>query len=185
VGHHLFKREWNWIQEQITARQYYHGAQWTADEIKILKHRGQPAVTFNRMARKINSIVNAVYFMSCEWESGSKVTDAVVADGDHKSRFCHQTLERHSLIGFLNENIVGVAGEAITDSKKLLNPPRGSCRHACEMDMQMFDSSFLQSIPEVNCLKKTVFVSAICLFLPVIGESPCCPTGRDFEKRAV
>lgn len=48
------------IQEQITARQYYHGAQWTADELKILRKRGQPPVTFNRLARKINSIVGMV-----------------------------------------------------------------------------------------------------------------------------
>ena len=123
--------------------------------------------------------------MSCEWESGSKVTDAVVADGDDKSGFCDQTLEWHPLIGFLNENVVSVTGEAITDPKKLLYPPSRSGGHTREMNMKMVDSKFLQPIPEVNCLKKTVFVSAICLFLPVIGESPCCPTGRDFEKRAV
>jgi len=135
--------------------------------------------------RKINSIVNAVYFTSGEWELGSKVTDAVVADGDHKSRFCDQTLERHSLIGFLNENVVSVTGEAITGPKKLLNPPSCPGRHTREMNMKMVYSKLLQSIPEVNCLKKTVFISAIYLFLPGIGESPCCPTGRDFEKRAV
>lgn len=44
------------IDEQKQARQYYHGAQWTADEIRILRARRQPVVTFNRVSRKINNI---------------------------------------------------------------------------------------------------------------------------------
>lgn len=45
------------IKEQQNARRYYHGAQWTADQIKALNKRKQPVVTYNRIGRKINAIV--------------------------------------------------------------------------------------------------------------------------------
>lgn len=45
------------IEEQKEARHYYHGAQWTADQIKILRRRRQPPITWNRIGRKINGIV--------------------------------------------------------------------------------------------------------------------------------
>ncbi len=48
------------IEEQKEARRYYHGAHWTADQIKILRKRHQPKLTFNRIARKINAIVGLV-----------------------------------------------------------------------------------------------------------------------------
>lgn len=45
------------IQEQQQARQYRHGAQWTAEEMRILRKRRQPVVTYNRVDKKINAIV--------------------------------------------------------------------------------------------------------------------------------
>lgn len=45
------------IEEQKQARHYYHGAQWTAEEVRALRARRQPVVTYNRINRKINSIV--------------------------------------------------------------------------------------------------------------------------------
>lgn len=45
------------IQEQQQARQYRHGAQWTAEEMRILRRRRQPVVTYNRVDKKINAIV--------------------------------------------------------------------------------------------------------------------------------
>src|SRR5260221_600670 len=45
------------IEEQKQGRHYYHGAQWTAEEIRVLRKRRQPIVTFNRISRKINGIV--------------------------------------------------------------------------------------------------------------------------------
>ena len=35
---------------------YYHVDQWTADQLKILKKRGQPLITFDRTGRKIDSL---------------------------------------------------------------------------------------------------------------------------------
>src|SRR6266481_6789387 len=78
-----------------------------------------------------------------------------------------------------------MAGETIIDPKQLLNPPSGSGRHPCEMDMKVVDSGFLQSISEIDCFKKTVLVPAIYFFSPMMGEPPRCPTSWDFEKWAV
>jgi hypothetical protein len=48
------------IEEQKEARHYYHSAQYSNDQIRILRLRHQPVLTWNRMARKINSIVGLV-----------------------------------------------------------------------------------------------------------------------------
>lgn len=48
------------IEEQKEARRYYHGAQWTDKEIKALKRRKQPVVTYNRIQRKIDAVVGLV-----------------------------------------------------------------------------------------------------------------------------
>src|SRR5229473_7558402 len=44
-------------QEQQQSRHYYHGAQWTPEEIRVLRNRRQPIITFNRTGRKIDQIV--------------------------------------------------------------------------------------------------------------------------------
>ena len=43
--------------ESAEAERYFHGIQWTSEQLKILKDRGQPPVTFNRIKRKINTII--------------------------------------------------------------------------------------------------------------------------------
>lgn len=43
--------------ESQEARRYYHGDQWTHDEIAKLNGRHQPVITYNRESRKINGIV--------------------------------------------------------------------------------------------------------------------------------
>ena len=48
------------IAEQQDARRYYHGAHWTAEQLRILRARHQPPTTWNRTARKINGIVGLV-----------------------------------------------------------------------------------------------------------------------------
>ena len=48
------------IEEQQRSRRMYHGAQWTAEQIRILKQRHQPPITWNRINRKINGIVGLV-----------------------------------------------------------------------------------------------------------------------------
>jgi hypothetical protein len=50
-------------EEQRQSRHMYHGAQWTADEIKTLRARRQPIVTYNRIGRKIDQIVGVVQRM--------------------------------------------------------------------------------------------------------------------------
>jgi hypothetical protein len=43
-------------EEQKLSRHYYHGAQYTPEEIRVLRERRQPIITINRTARKIDSI---------------------------------------------------------------------------------------------------------------------------------
>lgn len=45
------------MDEAQEARRYRHGSQWTEKEIRKLRGRGQPVVTFNRVSRKINAVV--------------------------------------------------------------------------------------------------------------------------------
>lgn len=45
------------IKEQQNARRYYHGVQYTAEQIKAFGKRKQPVVTYNRIGRKINAVV--------------------------------------------------------------------------------------------------------------------------------
>jgi hypothetical protein len=48
------------VEEAKDSRRYYHGAQLTADQLRVLKARHQPVQIWNRIGRKINSIVGVV-----------------------------------------------------------------------------------------------------------------------------
>lgn len=48
------------LEEQRTARHYYHGDQWTSTEVDILRGRKQPILTNNRVGRKIDGVVGLV-----------------------------------------------------------------------------------------------------------------------------
>lgn len=45
------------IEEARQARQYFHAAQWTAKELRQLRDRRSPIITFNEISKKINAIV--------------------------------------------------------------------------------------------------------------------------------
>ncbi len=45
------------IDEQKESRRYFHVVQWTAEQIKVIKERGQPVVTVPEFSRKVNAIV--------------------------------------------------------------------------------------------------------------------------------
>lgn len=75
------------ISEQKDARRYYHGAQWTAEQIKALNKRKQPVVTFNRIGRKINGVVGLIerlrqdpkaYPRTPKHEEGAELATAVI-----------------------------------------------------------------------------------------------------------
>ena len=46
--------------ENGLARRYYHGAQWDSKALKVLNDRNQPVVTYNRIKRKINTVVGVL-----------------------------------------------------------------------------------------------------------------------------
>lgn len=45
------------IEESLMSRQMFHGAQWSAKELRALEKRGQSPITYNEISRKINAIV--------------------------------------------------------------------------------------------------------------------------------
>jgi hypothetical protein len=81
------------IEEARTARHYYHGDQWTEQEIAVLQRRKQPVVTSNRIERKINVVVGIIeklrqdpkaYARTPQHEQGADVATAVM-------RYCLDT----------------------------------------------------------------------------------------------
>jgi hypothetical protein len=48
------------IDEQRLSWRYYHIDQWTQDQLRILKKRSQPAITFDRTGRKIDSLSGTI-----------------------------------------------------------------------------------------------------------------------------
>lgn len=75
------------INEQKDARRYYHGAQWTEEQIKVFNLRRQPVVTFNRVQRKIDGIIGLLermrqepkaYPRTPEHEQGAELSTAAL-----------------------------------------------------------------------------------------------------------
>ena len=50
----------NEIDEKRESRHYFHGNQWGPEELALLKKRGQPKITKNRISRKINAVVGLI-----------------------------------------------------------------------------------------------------------------------------
>jgi hypothetical protein len=75
------------IDEQRQSWRYYHVDQWTADQLRVLKRRGQPAITFDRTGRKIDSLSGTIrrlrtdpkaYPNSPRGEMGAEVATQVI-----------------------------------------------------------------------------------------------------------
>ena len=75
------------IDEGRLSWRYYHADQWTPEQLKILKKRGQPAITFDRIGRKIDSLVGTVrrlrtdckcYPNTPKGEAGAEVATQVI-----------------------------------------------------------------------------------------------------------
>src|SRR6267142_687016 len=75
------------IDEARLSWRYYHADQWTPDQLTTLKKRGQPAITFDRTGRKIDSLVGTVrklrtdckcYPNTPKGEAGAEVATQVV-----------------------------------------------------------------------------------------------------------
>jgi len=60
------------IEEQKDSRRYYHGAQLTAEQLRVLQARHQPVQIWNRVGRKINGIVGGVERTRCDPKAEGK-----------------------------------------------------------------------------------------------------------------
>lgn len=71
------------ILEQQQARQYRHGAQWLTHQVEVFNKRKQPVVTYNRIGRKIDSIVGLMEKLKQDpkaYPRNPEVTDEVGAE---------------------------------------------------------------------------------------------------------
>lgn len=105
------------IREQQNARRYYHGSQYTAEQIRVLNKRKQPVVTYNRVGRKINAVVGLLerqkqdprgFPRTPKHEEGAEVATAVlryVCD--------EQDWPAKSLLSGLNGSVDGLGGVEI------------------------------------------------------------------------
>lgn len=67
--------------EAAECRRYYHGAQWTAEELNTLRGRNQPPVTYNRIARKINGVVGLIEKLRQDPRAYPRTPSTPAADG--------------------------------------------------------------------------------------------------------
>lgn len=105
------------IDEQRQARLYYHGSQWTKDQLVELQKRRQPAVTTPKLARKINGFVGLVerlrqdpkaYGRTQKEEAGAELCTAALRYAMDEQHF-----DAITPIATLNGAVDGVAGIAM------------------------------------------------------------------------
>jgi hypothetical protein len=94
-------------EEQKQSRHYYHGAQWTPEEIETLRRRRQPIVTFNRTGRKIDQIIGLV--MRLRQDPKAYPANPKNADGAEIATQCVRTVMEASDWGFLDAYCAGQA----------------------------------------------------------------------------
>ena len=103
------------IEEQKEARHYYHGAQLTAEQIRVLRGRHQPIQIWNRVARKINSIVGLISRMrsdpkavanSPKSEQGAQIATTSIREALNANEF--KTTDYWCLLQGAIDGIAGV-----------------------------------------------------------------------------
>jgi len=96
------------IQEQKNARQYRHGAQWTTKQVEVFNLRRQPVVTYNRISRKIDSIIGLMEKLKQDpkgFPTNPRTTDETAAElATHAVRYVVNTELRESRFPFAIEN---------------------------------------------------------------------------------
>jgi hypothetical protein len=95
-------------EEARVARHYYNGAQWSPDEIKVLRDRRQPIVTFNRTGRKIDQIVGMVQRIRTDPKAFPR--NPRNADGAEIATQCVRSVLDGSDWDFLDAYCAGQAG---------------------------------------------------------------------------
>src|SRR5215204_5284232 len=70
------------INEQKESRRYRHGAQWTAKQIETFNLRKQPVVTYNRIGRKIDSVIGLIERLKQDPKTYPRSPDKTTEAGD-------------------------------------------------------------------------------------------------------
>jgi len=104
------------IQEQKNARQYRHGAQWTTGQVEIFNKRRQPVVTYNRISRKVDSIVGLMEKLKQDpkgFPTNPRTTDETAAElATHTVRYVvnNDLREKHFPSAIENGAVDGLGG---------------------------------------------------------------------------
>lgn len=86
----------NEIDEQRLAWRYYHGSQYTADQLRVYRERKQPVITFDRTSRKVDGLVGVMrklrtdpkaFPRTSNQEQGADVATQVIRTVCDASRF--------------------------------------------------------------------------------------------------
>ncbi|HLJ53252.1 MAG TPA: hypothetical protein VKT24_07690 [Rhizomicrobium sp.] len=112
------------IEEQKDSRRYYHGAQLTAEQLRVLKARHQPVQIWNRVGRKINQIVGVVMKMRTDpkaegrdpkSEAGAEVANQsiryVLDSNQFKSSIDHMCLLQAGMEAISGVQLVMIKGD--------------------------------------------------------------------------
>lgn len=82
------------MREAREAREYYHGAQWSAEERRSLAERGQPPLTNNRVSLKIDGIVGVVDRLRMDPKAVAR-TEAYAAGAEIGTAAVREVLDRN------------------------------------------------------------------------------------------
>jgi hypothetical protein len=106
------------------ARRYYHGAQWDSKALKTLGDRRQPAVTFNRIKRKINVVCGVLEKLkqdpkayprtpNPQGEKGAELASQVLmyAIGWDWDRMCAEVARQAAVVGIAGVELVLTQGD--------------------------------------------------------------------------
>lgn len=102
------------IREQRDARLYYHGSQWTDEELAELRRRGQPPIVNNRISLKIDGIVGVVDRLRMDPKATAR-TQAYAAGAEIGTAALREVLDKNRWEALRQEvsqdlAIVGVGG---------------------------------------------------------------------------
>ena len=125
------------IDEQRLSWRYYHVDQWTMEQLRILRRRQQPAITFDRTGRKIDSLSGTirrlrtdpkVYPNTPNGEQGAEVATQVIRTINDASRGEDLEVEccRDALIHGIGVSELILRKGAHTEGKQTVRTKTGS-----------------------------------------------------------
>src|SRR5215204_4056555 len=89
------------INEQKESRRYRHGAQWTPKQIETFNLRKQPVVTYNRIGRKIDSVIGLIERLKQDPKAYPRSPDKTTEAGAELATACVRYVSEADLKDFI------------------------------------------------------------------------------------